>query len=306
MKRWLSLLDRRWLKVIVILFPVLISIWVIWWNWAQLDVAENWPRYIKLLVQTLLIYPLALFPQAYAWFLILKATGYAVDLSEESRIYFYTYLMKRLPGSIWYVGGRAALYEVRGDASRVAVVGSAIEIILLTLAALINGGAAYASLRAGTGAGWAVGFGAFMLLVLLARQIGRSLFPSLLRLVLPSHTYQPSSVNFTALMMALWLYVGAYHVGASIVIHVVRTLGGETSYAQALLSWAIAGGAGMLISLLIPTGGGARDVSLWALLSAALPPNQALLAVILLRILLLLGDIVWSLVGWGGVTLLAK
>ena len=60
----------------------------------------------------------------------------------------------------------------------------------------------------------------------------------------------------------------------------------------------MAGGVGSLIAAFVPVGSSGRDASLWALLSPWLSSSKALLAVVLLRILFLLGDVVWGGMGW--------
>ncbi len=299
MKRWLALVDKGPVKALVAAFPIFLSAWIIQANWSELNVTAHWQEYGELFLHSLLLYPFALFSQAYAWFIIVSAIGYDTALYEEIRIYLYTYLMKRLPGSIWYIGGRAALYKLQGADTTIALAGSGVEVMLLTMASLIGSGIAYSVLLLGPWLGFCVGIASTLTLLLLMQQLGVHLW-RFLRHHIPSraHRYFPETAAMFPFTQALVLYLCAYQIGAIITLDIIQTLGGHITYAQALLNWSIAGGAGILISLVVPAGGGARDLSMWALLSSALPVNYALVAVILLRVILLVGDIVWSLAGW--------
>ena len=304
MKAWSAVVESTVFKIMVTLFPLGLGIGVVYWHYDQLELSLRWRDYVGLLWKTLLIYPLSLFAQAYAWFLLLSSVGEKGSLWREGRIYLYTYLMKRFPGAVWYLGGRIALYKRQNVGMATVLVGSATEVILLSVTALTLWGMLtfvvpflettvqrpWRWLLAGAiFSGGIVGIG--------------YLISRLQRMTLPSWLGGRSYTLFrrrrgSALTKALLAYSLAYGTGGLILLWIVSALGGNGAYLPMLRCWVMAGGVGSLIAAFVPVGSSGRDASLWALLSPWLSSSKALLAVVLLRILFLLGDVVWGGMGW--------
>jgi hypothetical protein len=70
------------------------------------------------------------------------------------------------------------------------------------------------------------------------------------------------------------------------------------AFCDVIRIWIIAGGAGMLTAVL-PSTFGVREISLTYLLSPHLGMSPALLIALLIRILFILAEIVWGATGWG-------
>lgn len=304
MKAWSSVVESTIFKIIVTLFPLGVGIGIVYWRYDQLELSLRWRDYVGLLWRTLLIYPLSLFAQAYAWFLLLSSVGEEGSLWREGRIYLYTYLMKRLPGAVWYLGGRVALYKRQNIGTATVLVGSATEVILLSVTALtlwsvLTFVMPFLEMTAQMPWRWLLAGMIFTgCIVGMGYLLGR-----LQRITLPSWLGGKSYTLFrtrsgVALTMVLFAYSLAYGIGGWILLWIVSALGGNGTYLPMLRCWVLAGGVGSLLAAFMPVGSGGRDVSLWTLLLPWLPSSTALLAVVLLRILFLLGDVVWGGMGW--------
>ncbi len=295
--RWDTLIHSKIVKLVIFSLSPLLGGWILYTNWDHLALATHWQTYLSLLGRALLIYPCSLAAQAYAWVLItsLLSPSPHASIGEEIQLYLYTYLMKRIPGSLWYIGGRAALYKARDDQPSIAVIGSGIESILLSLAAalIVIGGILVLKSH------WSA---PFSLLLILGIIIATSRFLARLHTIPwfngKRYPLFPPESNHWEIALIIALYIFAYGIGAKILQWIILALGGNISYLPILLAWALAGGIGNLISTIIPTGGGVRDLSLGTLLLSHLPLQDALLVVVLWRIILLAGDSLWSLAGW--------
>ena len=102
---------RHGITAILSLFAVATIGGLLYANWDTLRGFEWRIRPAPLLL-SFPVYGLALALAALAWARIMRALGSSVALSEHVRVYYVTNLARRLPGVLWYVVGRVALYEV--------------------------------------------------------------------------------------------------------------------------------------------------------------------------------------------------
>jgi hypothetical protein len=95
------------------------------------------------------------------------------------------------------------------------------------------------------------------------------------------------------------IYSMAWVLGGLILFLLVDEFANESlAFCDVIRIWIIAGGAGMLTAVL-PSTFGVREISLTYLLSPHLGMSPALLIALLIRILFILAEIVWGATGWG-------
>jgi hypothetical protein len=196
---------------------------------------------------------------------------------------------RRLPGTVWYVGGRVMLYEQWGVSKTTVLIVSGVELVLTVVASVIVGlvcvpfGMALSNriallLIAGATAGLVAlhPFG----LSLLMRAIGRPL---------------QRPVQFKETLTWLVAYLATWVLGGLMLSQVVMAF--QPLELSGLLfvigAWAISGAAGYL-TFLLPSGLGATELALTILLSQLMPLPLATIVAILMRILTTLFELVLS------------
>lgn len=255
-----------------------------------------WTSYLWASISGLLLYPLSILAQATAWALalgMLRTRAFTFDWSDV-QVYASSHLIRRLPGGVWYVGERVSVYRGNGFQATMPIAASAAEWGLLVVSAGVLYLASEVVLY--TGATAAV-VGALVVVGVIGWLAG-SLLGRKLRL--PSGTRGSDSgptpkglVGFVYLIAAE-LYLGAFIVGGLILQPFLNSGGNrEFGLVQAIGIWAIVGGIGTVISFL-PAGIGIREASLVIILASYLSPPAPVVIALLMRLLFVLGDLLWG------------
>jgi hypothetical protein len=294
---------RQWVSVSVFLCTVAFLIFLLLRSTDELRELDDWPTYLGVCARGFLLYPFSLIVQALIWRMIVMRLGQMAGGWWDIEIYAYSFLMRHLPGMIWYLAGRATMYRTRGGGASLALMASGLEWFLLLIAAVLI----YIALSL-TGPGMLL-IGLVLLLALIvgtALGLRRALLASA-RLPLPGFVRRRLMALSTAPVpgaadLALWLslYVLAYFIGGWILLLLVRGVAPEVSIGlgTATRIWALTGGIGFLLSAIVPAGLGIRELTLAALLSSAMSMAGAIVVAVLLRALFTGGGLVWGGVLW--------
>lgn len=257
----------------------------------------DWIRYLHAIALALLIYPLSILTQATAWSLLVRRflPGSLTSRWLDLQVYTGSQLMKRLPGGVWYVFGRAGWYRNHGIPIAKPMAATGTEIGL----SVITGGLAYLALRflpfrgdaelAGTVV-WVVG--------------GVAIIGAAVTKVLPDRSSTPIG-RFSPPPRAIWrnaifflslgaLYFSALLIGAIILALLAGAGESSLSLAQALRIWSLVAVVGAVVGI-VPFGFGLRDITIASILSVVLGPAQALIITVLFRIVLMTGDVAWCI-----------
>ena len=220
------------------------------------------------------------------WASIMAGLGGRLSLARHARIFCLANAAKRLPGTLWYIGGRAALYGRAGIPSRTVVVASAVEGALIWLAGLAI--CVPFLMVALPDRRWVwLGAGGLVLAGLLN--------PRTLRWVLQRATRDgggtvislPQVYGWLLLYMAGWA-VGGILLFAILTIFQVPTL---DHLPTVIGTWTVAGTASML-TIFLPSGFGITEVTITALLGRLVPAGVAVLAALSARLLITLLDVI--------------
>ncbi len=260
---------------------------------------DDWSTYLGVCAKVFFLHPVSLVTQALTWRFIIMRLGRMIGSWGDIEIYSYSYLMRHLPGMIWYLAGRAAMYRKRGIRASVALVASGLEWSLLLVAAFLVYGTF-------TLIGSDVSLTSFILLAALvvATAFGlRQAFLASSRLPTPGSVRRRLTALATAsipggtdLILWLSLYVLAYFIGGWMLLLLVNGVAPEVALGlgTATRIWALTGGIGSLLSAIVPAGLGIRELTLAVLLSPAMSRTGAVLVAILLRMAIIAGDLVWA------------
>jgi uncharacterized membrane protein YbhN (UPF0104 family) len=282
--RWAELLQssrKRWTwvgKALTVAAFVYIIILLIYSGFQIVEI--NWRLYWQAAVISLVLYFISLLIQFFVWVRMLSFHNKASW--QDVVIYTRVILLRRLPGGVWHWVGRTAMYtESTPIPSRVIMVCSFLEWAMLILVA---GSIAIA------------GFDFLSIYLRLTISVVLLVLATIL-----GFSWQPTMRNWFWRMAesVLWvaIYAAAWLLGGMIFYTFFLATGGEgLSWLRAWWVWAIAGGSGMLL-FIIPGGSGIREILLTWILRPYLPPAAVILMAILIRILFILGDVIWGYLG---------
>lgn len=240
----------------------------------------NWRLYWQAGLISLVLYFISLLIQFFVWLRMISfhnKTGW-----QDVVIYTRVILLRRLPGGVWHWVGRTAMYtEATAIPGRVIMVGNFIEwamLILVAIAIVIAG------------------------LDFLSVYLRLPLSLAALSLAgILGYSWQPASKHYfwRSAEAFLWvaIYAGAWLLGGLIFYTFFLASGGEgLTWVRAWWVWAVSGGSGMVL-FIVPGGSGIREVLLTWVLNPYLPPAAVILMAVLIRILYILGDVIWGSLG---------
>lgn len=264
-------------------------------NWRELQTYQ-WhfdPLYLMLAVIALL---LAFVSNVVGWALIIKRLGGPTSLRKNTEIYCLAAHGKRLPGLVWYVAGRAFLYERENVPVSTTVQGSLWEMLLHVLTGLTI----YALF-------WPFYQGAqqITLFFVAAIPVGLlALSPPVFRRLFRWFRRDQSSGQIIQIdwrSKALWfgVYLLGWLAGGSILFFLI----GAVSFVSLELLPACWGFVALssvisILTFFLPGGIGAREVSLSLLLGAYMPISVAVSLALLFRIWILVGETILLIVVW--------
>jgi hypothetical protein len=243
-----------------------------------------------LLALSLLILMSYLVVVAFAWQWTLRVLGASLGWMRGARVWFYSNLMRYVPGTLWYIPGRVQLSRSHG----VAVEKSSLSLVLESYFELLSG------LLVGAGA-LVMAFGAISVLplagvaVLLLLGLRPVIFLRLVNAILRRIGREgiTLALSYRQMVVLLLPYLASwalYGLAFWVLLLFVRVREPPSPVVTAsicALSW-VAG----FLALPIPQGLGVREAVLTLLLSKYMPVALASLTALLWRLCILLAEIV--------------
>lgn len=238
-----------------------------------------------------LVYLVALFLAVLNWAVIMHAFESSISFWMHAKIYLVSMVSRRLPGTIWYVGGRMIFYKKLGVPSVKTASASGIEFIISFVAdALLV--AIFIPLGLNLSKIWLI---PLVLVVVVGLLVLRPKTVEKIMIKLNHPLTQPVSmsqvISWLLLRMALVLAGG---VMIFFTIRIFTPLRFD-SLLFVLGARALSGAAGML-TFLLPSSMGASDLTLLAMLSTIIPTSLATVIALLVRIYTTLFELVFGLI----------
>lgn len=232
----------------------------------------DWGAFLRVFLISLLIYYISMSLQNIAWSLMLD--GNLTNYWFNSKVYFQTVLMKRLPGGVWHWLGRANIYEVQGGDEKNSVTRANLTEWLVLILSGLSG-------YAFTLNPW-FGFSGLMLTVVVAFLLFRK----------GDQSWESASVLAILLVM---IYVICWLVGGLLLQWLLSIVINPepVSFRSSLGIWCLSSSIGMFF-FFFPSGGLIRDFSMSALLSKQYETAKFLLVILQVRIIFLAADFLWS------------
>ena len=263
-------------------------------NWQELAQYE-WSIDYRYLLASSAIYPVSFLLIASVWSLVIGRLGGFSDYCGNLQIYCYSGLIKYIPGTFWYVLGRAYFYEKQGIAKSLTALGSLWELALAAFSGLV----VYLPLMMYSRQVYA---GPLNYLLLLLAPLGfvvlyPSGFSAALKYVLKKRAENISlirrrdSLAWIALYAFAWLLGGlAFYLQANMIFPI------PLAHLPAVASFLVISGVISHLAFFIPAGLGIREVSLSLLMSSYVPFGIAVVSALIFRLWMTLSEVFWTLV----------
>ncbi len=286
-----KLIRERGVRLLLTALLVLPAIaYIAYRSYRNWDAIRSYPWTLQPLFGglALLGYILAMLCVLLAWNLLMRRLAHMDDLRENSRIYCLSLLPRYIPGSVWYMAGRAYLYRQAGVAPSLTLTGTALEIILTAVAGLLTylttlplpGPARPAPLQFGLALG---------LLVLLVLIVQPAIFNRVLAFLLRRLGSRTTvHLRYRDLVLPALMYIPAWWIGGATLYATIRAISyplPASALAAIVGIWAVSSTTGMLASTFL-FGLGIREVTVSVLLAALMPQPIAVVVAILYWFLL--------------------
>jgi uncharacterized membrane protein YbhN (UPF0104 family) len=285
---WTPLLKLAWWGFFGIAFVLLLRAV---WQSRDLLVSAITNARLEYLTLTFLAYVSSIGAIAVGWHLIIERVGGQSNPIINLKIYVYTLAARRIPGTIWYIAGRALFYQNFGVAKRVTSLASGIEVILSIVSGLMVGALAIFTYWKVT----AITVAVFLLVEIIGLML---IHPRVLRGLLKRFGYIPSqsSINISHVFVWLVFYVLMWIFGGVMAYSMLLVLYNSSSSISApvvISVWSITGSISFL-TFLLPNNLGSTEVTLSFLLSNFVPMPIAISTAIFLRFFTTACDIILS------------
>jgi uncharacterized membrane protein YbhN (UPF0104 family) len=292
-----ALTERRWLRNTLVAvglgLAVLVTGSIVYRNWSEFQ-AFSWQLDPLPLVGAGAALMVAYGLNIVTWVLISRAFGSRVGFWKDVEIYSFSTVVRRLPGAIWQIAGRAYLYHQAEATLAVPLWGTLWELVvqlssavLLTALMLVLSPQLRGEFPGGVRWLW--------LLIPVVWFIFRPQdIVSLARLISPRVKSQP---DLTVQNVFLWLgvYVLSWNLGGTILYCLISALAPQRLALYPIcVGLVAASGVLAILAGLIPGGLGIREVSLVLLLGLYVPSPVAVAGSLLLRLWLLLGEAIFA------------
>ena len=242
-------------------------------------------------IPVVILYLIALLLAVLNWVVVMHAFEAGISVWMHAKIYLVSMVSRRLPGTIWYVGGRMVLYKQLGVPSIKTASASGIEFIISFVADALLA-AIFIPLGLNLSKIWLIPLGLVVvpgLLILRPKTLEKIMVKLKYPLAQPVRMRQV--IGWLLLRMALVL------TGGLMIFFTIRIF---TPLDFDLLLFvlgarALSGAAGML-TFLLPSSMGASDLTLLAMLSSIIPASLATVIALLVRIYTTLFELLFGLV----------
>jgi len=244
-----------------------------------------------------LIFSLDLLYVIWLWARIMAQFGVKLPFRTHIAYYAQANLAKRLPGTLWYVAGRAQLYDHAGVPMRLTAMCSGIEFIVSTLSSAIVSVAFIVYGLSGLAASREAGLlRSATIIAIPVLCVALLVLPWIIRRLMRRADLAFSSVISVSILTRLTLlYLGVWVLGGLLLYAIVRVYAPLSGNTVPFLvgCW----GASSLISSLVifmPTSFGLKEISLGVLLTLIVPASVAVITVIVVRVAITLFEVLWS------------
>lgn len=283
---------RGWLRAGLVLVMLTLTVGVLGYlvySQRQALLQYDWQFRPGPIILSFGLFSLTLLAASLVWGWIMNNLGSPISYWTHVRLYFITHVSRRIPGSLWYVAGRAYLYRQEGIDVRLTSLASAVEYALILVSGLLSCLLFSFSLLL------AQGVSPYLLAGFLVVGLA-GLHPRILRQIFRLFRVDIGRLPFKAVLGWLVAYIGIWILGGMSLFAVATAIYTLPLGSMGLVvsSWML---SGLLSSLFMfmPSNMGVTEVSLSLLLSQVIPPGLAVVVAIAARICFTGYEFIWAM-----------
>ncbi len=291
---WVSKLITA---IFIVLSMIVIGLVVVS-NWETIESFE-WQIRPVWFIFIVIFFVIDLLVATWAWHLLVVRLANYRNFRQSAKICWWANLARRIPTPVWYIAGRAIMYEKVGVSKTTTSLLSTLELLLFLLSGLAT--------TLLTLPFWAIppelsqNVNPWLLLILLLPLSLLFIHPRLLekswRWLRPEIPLTP--LRWQDTITLLFYYILAWIFGALVLFSLLNLLYPVpiTNLIPVIGIWSLAGSISLAGALTISVVG-VREISLILLLTILVPAPIALIVAILIRVIWLLGELLSAVVSF--------
>lgn len=260
--------------------------------YQQWDVLVNYPWQFRPLpiLASFGVYTLALFLVVWVWGDMMRKLGYPFGFWKHFRYLCMTNLAKRLPGTVWYIAGRAQFYKDDGVPRRITSLISGVEMAVTIISGIVVG----VIFGIPIFSRYQISFWGISIIL-----VGCIIFlqPRFLGFVMQRLGADISAFGYRDLLLWVGSYLFVWVGGGGVLFFICRIFVdvGFSSLGYIIGSWSLVGLLGFVF-FFSPSNLGVAELGFSFLLSTIMTSSIAIFVALGVRILLLVYEIVWVIV----------
>jgi len=241
---------------------------------------------------SILLYPLGMIPTAIAWHYTIKSLDVNLPFLTNLKIYLLTLFPRHLPGFVFFLGSRTLLYDEIGISKVKIISATFLESVLLAITGLVITlmfpvlGIQYGQIN-NIGLYIIVVISVVIIGVYLVRKISKNQNVEVLNSI--------KKINFSKLFIAACWMMIAWCGGGILLFILAKSLVvvEAKNVVLIIVMWGLSGSIGIIIGFGIQ-GLGIREITLGSLLSLIFPPMISFSLAIGFRLVLIIGEVLWT------------
>ena len=261
-------------------------------NWTALAAFQWRINYLQVAI-SFIFYTFDLALAVWGWSLIVSKLAGFSDFRKNLKIYCYSNIASRLPGTVWYIIGRAYLYKQQGIAKSVISIASLLEMVLIISSGILTYFLFLPFLSPISALRNPLPLIALLLLGLLLTH------PVTLEAILQrfARAKAPYGLRYRDTLAWLGIYIIVWIVGGLVLYSAVNVFYPLplTQLPGIIGAWTLSGVAASLV-FFSPSGLGIRELTLSFLLSYYIPTPLAIVVAVGMRVGLTVYEAFWAVV----------
>lgn len=251
----------------------------------------NWQIEYIYMFYSFVIYSVGLFCASLIWSNVMNEMGSNLSAREHIQIYIVSNVIKRLPGTVWYVASRGFLYKQYNESAKLVTSATAVELLVSIAGGLLLVGFWADLISESTTIQTGLLITGILILIFLNPKILGWLFNR-------AKIGKEIKIKFRSLVLWIFSYSVIWVLGGSIIFMIAKAM-----YQNILIeNWSYVIGSWTLVGILstvmffFPSNLGVTELGLTLLLSQIMPASLAVILSIMSRIALILFELIWAMV----------
>lgn len=286
--------NKKIIKLVVVLvisFSLIVMFFISIKGISTLDFQRISNISYHYILLSILLYPIGMIPTAIAWHYTIKSLDVNLPFLTNLRIYLLTLFPRHIPGFVFFLGSRTLLYDEIGISKVKIISATFLESILLAITGLVITlmfpvlGIQYGQIN---------NIGLYIIAVISVVIIGVYLVRKISKNQNVEVLNSIKKINFSKLFIAACWMMIAWCGGGILLFILAKSLVVETKNLLLLIvMWGLSGSIGIIVGFGIQ-GLGIREITLGSLLSLIFPPVISFSLAIGFRLVLIIGEVLWT------------